>query len=210
MNILVICDDYWHPAQTVRDGLKGLASQGYSLDWIEDTRQWSAETMDSYPVVIFAKSNNITASDQAEWMVEEIENAFQRFVERGGGLLVIHSGTAGYSETPVLRALIGGVFAKHPPQCLVTVEPKTNHPLADGVETFTIQDEHYFMTVDDPQADVFLMVHSEHGSQPGGWIRTQGRGRVCVLTPGHNVAVWQHPSFQTLVRNALQWCSTTS
>jgi hypothetical protein len=29
---------------------------------------------------------------------------------------------------------------------------------------------------------------------------------VCVLTPGHNVEVWQHPSFQALLVNGLDWC----
>jgi uncharacterized protein len=61
------------------------------------------------------------------------------------------------------------------------------------------------MALDDPQAEVFLTTTSEHGSQPGGWLRTQGAGRVCVLTPGHNLPVWQHPSFQALLGNALDW-----
>jgi len=28
-----------------------------------------------------------------------------------------------------------------------------------------------------------------------------------MLTPGHNVEVWLHPSFQTLLDNALRWCA---
>jgi type 1 glutamine amidotransferase len=62
------------------------------------------------------------------------------------------------------------------------------------------------MEVDDPQADHFLTTVSEHGSQPGGWTRTEGAGRVCVLCPGHNVEVWLHSAYQVLLGNALRWC----
>jgi len=40
-----------------------------------------------------------------------------------------------------------------------------------------------------------------------GYVRTQGRGRVCVLTPGHNLPVWLNPQFQKLLTNALNWCA---
>jgi type 1 glutamine amidotransferase len=130
-------------------------------------------------------------------------------LHKGNGLLVLHSGTAGYDQMPVMRRLVGGVFTHHPEQCLVTVEPVAGHPLSAGSGPFTLRDEHYFMTLDDPHADVFARTKSEHGEQPGGWTRLEGSGRVAALTPGHNVEVWLHPSFQALLRNALRWCAGT-
>jgi type 1 glutamine amidotransferase len=62
------------------------------------------------------------------------------------------------------------------------------------------------MALDDMQADVFLAATSEHGTQPAGWTRCEGAGRVAVLTPGHNVEVWLHPDYQALIGNALRWC----
>ncbi len=121
-------------------------------------------------------------------------------------LLILHSGSAGYQEMPTLRALMGGVFLRHPPQCPVTVEPKPGHPLTAGSAPFTLTDEHYFMALDDAQADMFLTTTSEHGAQPGGWTRMEGQGRACMLTPGHNLEVWLHPSYQALLRNAMDWC----
>jgi type 1 glutamine amidotransferase len=165
--------------------------------------------MNEYPLVILTKSNNVSSSNQNNWMEAEVEKAFVDFVERGGGLMVVHSGLAGYSQTSALRHLMGGVFVQHPAQCPVNIEPLEGHPLAMGAETYTVQDEHYFMEIDDPQADFFLTTRSENGSQPGGWTRLQGNGRVGVLTPGHNIEVWQHPSFQTLLMNTLRWCTQT-
>ena len=207
MHILAICADRWHPAGIPRAGLTSIAALGHHLDWIEDAHEWSAAKMDAFPLVILTKSNNVSATDETPWMTPVVEQAFVRYVERGGGLLAIHSGSAGYTETPELRALLGGVFVEHPPQCPVTVEPLAGHGLTSGVEPFTLQDEHYVMALDDARAEVFLTTRSEHGEQPGGWTRSQGRGRVCVLTPGHNLPVWQHPSFQALLNNALHWCA---
>ncbi|OGO05500.1 MAG: hypothetical protein A2Y73_05920 [Chloroflexi bacterium RBG_13_56_8] len=206
MCILVLCDDYWHPASTVRNGLGTLGDGDFAFDWIEDAREWSADRMMEYPVVVLAKSNNISASDRSAWASEEAEEAFGDYVRKGNGLLIIHSGTAGYRQMPTLRGLMGGAFVRHPEQCPVTIEPKEGHLLAAGSAPFTLVDEHYFMDMDDDQVDLFLTTTSEHGTQPGGWTRREGEGRVCVMTPGHNEEVWLHPSFQALLRNALRWC----
>ncbi len=207
MRVLVLCDDRWHPARVPRVGLGALGEGEFQFEFIEDAGQWSAERMAGYPLVILTKSNNVSATDERNWMTPEVEQAFVDYVRQGGGLLAVHSGTAGYRETRTLRALLGGVFIQHPPQCPVTVTPVEGHPLTAGCAPFTLKDEHYHMELDDRQADVFLQATSEHGSQPGGWTRLEGRGRVCVLTPGHNVEVWLHPSFQALLGNALRWCA---
>ena len=206
MQTLVLCDDHWHPARVPREGLGALKDQGFAFDWIEDARAWSAERMAAYPLVILTKSNHVSSSDQSGWMTEEVQSAFADYVRKGNGFLAIHSGTAGYEEMPVLRSLLGGVFTHHPEQCAVTVEPQTSHPLTTGIPPFTLKDEHYFMAMYDSQADIFMTTRSEHGEQPAGWRRTEGAGRVVVLTPGHNLEVWVHPSYQALLLNALRWC----
>ena len=164
----------------------------------------------SYPLVILTKSNNVSSSNQNKWMTDEVQSAFAEYVRKGNGLLAIHSGTAGYLETSILQCLLGGVFTHHPEQCEVTIEPQTSHPLTLGIFPFTVKDEHYFMTMYDSNIDVFMTTRSEHGAQPAGWRRTEGGGRVAVLTPGHNLKVWLHPAYQALLLNALRWCGGIS
>jgi type 1 glutamine amidotransferase len=206
MKVLVFCGDYWHPPEVARKGLEALTGTEFTFDWIEDARDWSLETMMSYPLVILTKSNNVSAKDQTGWMTDAVQAAFTDYVGQGNGLLAIHSGTAEYDQKPVLRGLLGGVFIHHPEQCLVTMGPLTGHPLCTGSTQFTLKDEHYFMALDDLQADVFMTTTSVHGEQPGAWRRVVGSGRVAVLTPGHNMEIWLHPSFQALLLNCLRWC----
>lgn len=204
---LVLCGDYWHPPRVAHEGLGALQSSGFVFDWIEDARDWSPEIMSSYRSVILTKSNNVSHTDQAEWMTDDVQTAFFKYVQRGNGLLAVHSGAAEYEQKPVLRGLLGGVFAWHPDQCPVTINPRMEHPLCAESGSFTLQDEHYFMALDDPEADVFVTTTSVNGEQPGAWRRELEHGRVAVLTPGHNLEVWLHPSFQALLTNSLRWCS---
>ena len=207
MRVLVLCDDHWHPGATVRTGLAPLGKLGFSFDFVENARDWSPHTLSRYPVVMLSKADNVSGTDDAPWVTSEVERVFLDYVKGGGGLLAVHSGTV-YGGHPVLRALLGGVFVEHPPQLPVTVVPRAGHPLTIGVEPFTVQDEHYMMTLDDAEAHVFITTRSEHGDQPGGWTRTEGAGRVCVLTPGHNLDVWLAPPFQRLLERALRWCAS--
>jgi type 1 glutamine amidotransferase len=163
--------------------------------------------MVEYPLVVLVKSNHVSETDERPWITYKIQEAFSDYVHQGNDLLVVHSGLAGYEQMPILRGLIGGTFVEHPDQCPVTVEPKEGHPLTIGSTSFTLIDEHHFITLDDVQAGIFMTTVSERGSQPGGWTRIEGDGRVCVLSPSHNLEGWLHFSFQTLLLNALRWCS---
>src|SRR6476661_3811086 len=148
MRVLVLCDDYWHPARTPRAGLAPLEAAGWAFDWTEDAGDWSAPRMAAYPAVLLTKSNNVSSSDRRPWLTLEVQAAFDEYVRRGNGLLAIHSGTAEVPPGSVLRDLLGGAFARHPPQCPVTVQPHAGHPLAAGSAAFTLVDEHYIMDLD--------------------------------------------------------------
>ena len=207
---LVFCDDSAHPASLTREGLAALGECGLAFDWVEDPSAWRSESLDQYRLVIFSKANNRSQVDHEPWANDETGQAFVNFVAAGNGLLVLHSGTALYDNAPSLCRLMGGVFTGHPPQCPVTVAPRPDHPLTEGSAPFTLRDEHYMMEMNDPNVDFFLHTESEHGRQPAGWTRTEGAGRVCVLTPGHNPEVWRHPPYQALLRNSLAWCNPGS
>ncbi|MBN1440727.1 MAG: ThuA domain-containing protein [Anaerolineales bacterium] len=207
MKALALCGDKWHPEDVARRGLAALRDPDFTLAWRTDARAWPEARLDDFALVILAKSNNASSSDPAPWMTDAVQAAFAEFVRRGGGLLAVHSGAAEYENARVLRGLLGGVFSRHPDPCPVTLIPREGHPLAAGVDSFTAVDEHYFMEMDDPEADVFAITRSEHGEQPGAWRRTEGQGRVAVLTPGHSLEVWLHPSYQTLIGNAARWCA---
>ncbi|HTG71945.1 MAG TPA: ThuA domain-containing protein [Candidatus Udaeobacter sp.] len=207
MKVGVICDDYWHPGKTIMAGLEPLSKQGFQFDYIQHASEWSSSWMDRQDVIVLAKSNQISASDKTPWLTEEIQQQFQSYVEHGKGLLVLHAGTVGYRNEPVFFGLVGGVFQHHPESCPVTMT-YTDKALfgSPAAEDFTVHDEHYHVEVIESRIQVFMTSVSEHGTQPAGWLREQGEGRVCVLTPGHYLSVLQQPEYQSAIGHALQWC----
>lgn len=204
LRTLVLCDDKWHPAEVVQRGLNALGDARFAFEFSTHGNRWSPTMMENYSLVVVAKANHLCAADQNPWLTVKTQPAFKDFVRHGGGLLLVHAGTC-YQDLPEMRGVAGGAFISHPDQCLVTVEPKPDHPLTTGVNSFNERDEHYLMSLDAADSDVFLHSRSKHGVQPAGWMRTDGSGRVCVLTPGHNLEVWLHPQFQILLGNVVRW-----
>ncbi len=207
LHTLVLCDDQWHPAADVQRGLAALVQSSFRLEFVTDGGDWSPTQLDDFSLVIVAKANHRHANDLRPWLTEQTEGVFCDFVQRGGGLFLIHGGTC-YKDLPRMRAVAGGAFLRHPNPCPVTLGPVPPHALTDGVSEFVITDEHYLVALDAADAEVFLTSRSDHGVQPAGWTRREGSGRVCVLTPGHNVEVWLHPEFQKLLCNGLDWLAT--
>jgi len=206
MHVLVICDDNWHPGDIVRKGLNPLQNNNFEFDFIFDANEFDKKKLSCYPIIIFSKSNNVSRETTDPWVTSDVENAFTTYVENGGGLLVIHSGTAGYKKNKDFSNLIGGVFNHHPLQCDVTIEACKNNSIIDEDIKFRVFDEHYFMNMEDENVDVFMNTISMSGKQPGGWTKSVGKGRICVLTPGHNLKVWLNEDFQNILKSCLNWC----
>ena len=107
-----------------------------------------------------------------------------------------------------MTELLGNSFLGHPRQCPITMLPQGDHPITHGIMPFTLQDEHYNLRLLCDDAQVFLTTHSDACSdQVGGYTRQIGKGRLCVLTPGHNGAIWAHPMFRQLLTQAIAWCT---
>jgi len=220
--VLVLCDDYWHPGQTVIDGIVPLKKEGFTLDIIVDAMDFKPEMLQNYPVVLLSKCDEISAQNKKSWKTPEVQKAFIEYVEDGGGLLVIHTGTVAGAQTVELDKLIGCRFTYHPAQTTVLVQPLKPHPITQGVESFWEMDEHYHLELLQEDMDILFASYSpplgeeskydedEYHNYPAylslsGYVRSQGKGRVCVLTPGHNPAVWLQENFRRTLKNALHW-----
>jgi len=223
MRVLLLCDDYWHPGQIPIDGVAPLANKDLQFDTITNAKDFTVDMLSNYSVVLLAKCDEVSREDKTSWKTEAVQRAFISYVENGGGLLVVHSGTVSGSQTEALDMLIGCRFVFHPNACPVTVQPIKPHPVTEGVEMFCETDEHYRLKIIANDADVLIASYSPpQGVEekykedpynntpayicPAGYVRAQGKGRVCVLTPGHLLPVWRNPQYQRTIANALKWC----
>lgn len=214
MKVLFICDDIWHPAEVIKMGLESWKQEKYEFDVIMTAKDiLTPELLREYPVIVNAKGNAVNAANCAPWFEEGVTEVcpeeFKRYVEGGGGFLSLHAGNtfmegsdAGYCD------FAGNSYKTHPLRCPVAVRPVKTHPITEGFSGYTEREEQYVLNILAEDIDVFLETETEEaGKQIAGYTRRIGKGRLCVLTPGHTLAVWKNAGFQKLLGNAIDWCA---
>ena len=194
------------------------------------------EMLPEYDLIICCKSNNVTSGNPEPWFENTVTEVagpeFQAYVENGGAFLSVHSGNAFFGEGDGVKEyteFVGNRFVGHPLRCeiqmrtrpvLINSEADSDnsplapshsrniHPILEGVShQFLLRDEHYQIELLAEDADIFLTSHSaQGGDQIAGYTRTMCNGRLCVLIPGHTLAVWKNPDYGRLFRNAVAWC----
>jgi len=224
MRVLLFCDDEYHPGSVPVEGMTPLKARGFEIDVVNDTSNFCPSVLASYNVVVISKCDHASKENQISWKTAAVQDAFVKYVENGGGLVISHSGTVKGENTDVLDRLAGCRFESHPADCPVTVGMLKPHPITHGVEIFTEVDEHYHLEILADDIDILAAAYAPAQGEeakyetepyfnapayiaPCVFTRTQGKGRVCVLAPGHHLKVWHNAEFQKLLINTLNWCA---
>ena len=87
------------------------------------------------------------------------------------------------------------------------IEVNPDHPAADGLADFEIEDETYSLPDCDDDCDVLLTTPDERSMRTIAWTHTYGDSRVFCTELGHDPRSWRNPAFRTLVQNGLRWCA---
>jgi type 1 glutamine amidotransferase len=151
-----------------------------------------------------------------------LENSLIQYVERGGGLLVMHGGVTTLNNSPDFSRLLGASFDYHPPQQRFTVRVEDRgHPLTAAFTAgeFVHVDEPYFYKSAYANLDFRPLLsfrNAEIQKQRKGqektdgrtyvaWIRAQGRGKVMYASPSHNAQSFENPQLLQFFLDGLQY-----
>ena len=152
----------------------------------------------------------------------EMEKNLIRYVEKGGGLMVVHGGVTTQNKSRAFSRLVGASFDYHPPQQPIQVRlADPSHPLVQSFpkEGFNHVDEPYFYS--NAYADLNFRpllyfnnaeitdqrkneIKSE-GKTYLAWIRAQGKGKVMYCSPSHNAQSFENPDLLMFFLNGLQY-----
>ncbi len=129
----------------------------------------------------------------------------EEFVHAGGGLIVIHSGSASFKAEPRWEKLIGGRFVSHGPITTFEVRPAegTLPPFA-GIPPFRVRDELYRHRFGN-DLTIQLETTADGQTEPVAWTRTYGRGRIFYLCLGHRAAVFKDRDVRRIIGAAVTW-----
>ncbi|MFD0672527.1 ThuA domain-containing protein [Cohnella sp. GCM10027633] len=202
--VVAIVGDYYHREADSRASLlvalqSQVADGSVHVRFVDKERLAEALAERPDAVVLFAEDRLEPEKDgNARWMTPELAAGIVRYVEAGGGWLAWHSGLASYDPHGEYVKMLRGYFLSHPSE---------HQPVAyegDGA-SFEILDEHYFVSCDEENTDVFLRSSSVDGDSIAGWRHAFGDGRVLCLTPAHRPEGLLHPEVLKLLERSVQW-----
>jgi type 1 glutamine amidotransferase len=202
MRIVALLGDYWHEENMIKHALKeaiGSVPQ-LSVDYIQYSDLKNALKTKPDAVILFKENRlNPLAETPTNWMDERAASAITDYVKNGGGWLAWHTGMAEYPTHSEYIDMLKGYFRHHPDMKSVTYQMK------DGL-SFTITDEHYFVSCKEEETEVFLTSESADGKSIAGWSHPYGSGRVCCLTPAHTAEGLKSEQLQKILRDRILWC----
>ena len=165
----------------------------------------------------FQTADVIMAYCYLEWTDERLAQV-RRYLEGGGGLVLIHSATWTKPKPSREVAEVGGVggfkLFRHGAVRLDMVAPE--HPICAGLpETIILKDDETYWPPTPIMEGVTVLATSvedkaKRGStpkaaQPMFWTYELGEGRVFGCVPGHRTQTFDHPMFRKLLLRGMIW-----
>ena len=135
-------------------------------------------------------------------MTENQVTALSKWVQNGG-LLAAHSASC-WRVSAELRRLLGGSFLSHPDPFASPSTLPEKHPITDGLKAFTVYDEFYIEEYD-PAVRLHMVAVDRGTAYPMVWSRTENKGKIVHVAPGHDEKVWNHPSYRRLMLQSISW-----
>lgn len=185
---------------------------------LADFLEGSGSVKCGMPLVLGAEGSDevsgaLAASDVAVLWVDGCRlggpgrSAFKRFLEAGGGVVVV--GCVGHSwtdwpefEPEVLGARFGAKFAGGVPMRVINLYP---HAVFSGVDRLETPQAMFGC---DLGSDAQVVMEGTVGEEtvPMGWVRRQRKSHIVCLQPG-GASLLGDPQFRGIVSNCVQWAA---
>ena len=206
MNLLLITGGK-HPYEESTPVLQEfLEEAGHSITLSESADELSGDLSGFDAIVLNTLRQEATNND----LNDSQREGFEGYVAGGGSLLSIHISAASCPDWSETKKITGGGWVLgeswHPPFGWFQVYiDQPDHPIAAGVSDFWTYDECYCGLDIQPGIDVFMHGVVEDEIKPLGWTHSFGEGKVANIALGHAGSSQEHPLFQKLILNALEY-----
>jgi cytochrome c len=210
--------------ESIAAGHAAIAQMGtqnnFAVTSTEDPTVFTDAGLRPYEAVVFLNTDGNGVLNPAQ------RNAFERWFQRGNGMVGIHSAANTDRDWDWHTDMMGGaLFDNHPSGALqfqtatLNVED-TAHPATANVPqpTWVREDEWYNFTAE-PRGKVHVLLtldESTYEEQDGtpeaddhpiAWCSNYDRGRHLYTGLGHHGAYWSEPAYQAHIRGAIEWAA---
>jgi uncharacterized protein len=178
---------------------------------------FKAEKASQYDVIV--------TYDYGQQIPEEAKADLVARLKEGKGMVVLHHAIAAYPAWPEYWKIIGAHYYLAATNINGVAKARSgwkeglhfrihiadsNHPVTRGVSDFDTHDEAYkwfdvaedchpLLTTDEPESNKVIA-----------WAKTYEGTRVVFMQSGHDHFAYENPSFQQILRQAIQWTARKS
>lgn len=216
-------DGYRH--QVIPTAIKTLAEMAQESKWAVTFTEDASLVTDAFLehfdlMVLLLTTKDVFSREQ--------ESAVERFVQKGKGLLSIHTGCDTEYEWEWYGRQVGAKFVGHPPtQSARLVIEDASHPATQGLpaKEWVATDEwysfdrnprkevHVLVSIDESTYAVddnqwFPGVKQRMGDHPLVWYSQNEKGRVFQTALGHTEQMWADPKFRSHIKGAVEWTAS--
>lgn len=152
----------------------------------------------------------------------ELEDARKKnlrdFVEKGGGVVVLHHALLDYQDwTWWFKEAVGGSYrlkregdvpsSSVKGESVFFVTPDRRHPITAPLEPFHLVDEAYKQVWISPKVQPLLVTDNPDSDRVVGWVGPSPDHRVVAIQLGHGPTAFGHPTYRALIHNAIRWAA---
>lgn len=204
--------------------IEGIArQQGWGFYATENGALFNAADLARFDAVVFHSATGDMLSD-------EQQQAFQKWLQAGGGWLGIHAaGDDSHADWPwYVDNLVGAKFTAHilGPQFqrATVILENQEHPALQGIPDIWQHAEEWYSWERSPRENGFTVLATldegsytpvqkfmgrerdlRMGDHPVVWSNCVGNGRSLYLAMGHQAEAFEQPQVRKLINNALSW-----
>ncbi len=190
----------------------------YDVELSEDATKFTDAGLREYDVVVFLNTDGEGILSPAQ------RTAFERWTQRGGGIVSIHADANADRNWAWKGDMMGGAwFLNHPDGAAQFQNATVNrvddaHPsTVDVPENWVREDEWYNFTAEPQNVHVLLKLdESTYDEQDGSaaaddhpiaWCSNYDGGRHFYTALGHKGAYWSEPDYLDHIRGAIEWAA---
>ena len=147
LEVLFLGDNGHHvPIERIPTLMAALGPKGINFSYTDKLEDLNTTTLSKYDaLMIFANWDSISS---------EQEKALLDFVASGKGFLPIHCASYCFRNSNEYIKLVGGQFWRHTMDSITTATMKPEHPIMQGLSSFTAYDETYLHSQLQPDNNV--------------------------------------------------------
>ena len=192
------------------EALRKLGFQhGFDTVSTENPAMFTDGSLAAFDVVVFLNTTGDVLDD-------EQQAAFERFIQRGGGFVGIHSASDTEYDWPWYGRLVGAYFAGHPPTQPAVVEVHDHEHCSTRhlPERWGRNDEWYNFQKAPEHVNVLATLDtstytgSAHaGNHPIAWYHEMDGGRAFYTAGGHTNESFSEPEFLQHLLGGILWAA---